>query len=130
MSFTQAAPLCWRHTTLGNSARCLLVCVVDSSKHNADDDAQAGSSGVAAGYLLVQRPDAVRLLAVLLYAEKHSTASGGRRRWSLSVVVVVVYVVALFVQWVMNNRRWLRGWLGLPSWEGVGPGSSRLARPR
>ncbi|KAG1654473.1 hypothetical protein FOA52_006075 [Chlamydomonas sp. UWO 241] len=97
----------------------MLVCHVEASAARAgsnDADTAPGAGGVDGSgadqdlpsyYLLVQRPDAIRITHVLVYCDERAPPSrrgaAGRRRVDWCVVVVVVYVVFMLLQAALQN---------------------------
>lgn len=61
-------------------------------------------------YLVIKRPDAIRLLHVLVYSDAQApppAAAAGSwwRRVNWCTVLVVLYAAAMVVQWAVHDRR-------------------------
>lgn len=76
-------------------------------------------------FLLVKRPDAIRLLYVLIYCDERAPQRAASRRVNWCTLLVVVYALGMVLQWLVSDpyvRRVLRQYW----WQWTGHGH-RLA---
>lgn len=92
---------------MGARARALLVCEVDLDKvaerESEQQGAAAGGSTLPAAYVLVERPDAIRLLHVLVFNDAHAPASS-QRLSGLTLLVAGVWVAAMVLHWALAHK--------------------------
>ncbi|KAG2489460.1 hypothetical protein HYH03_012096 [Edaphochlamys debaryana] len=105
----------WPRSRFGSKLRVMLVCEVDLDRactEGAPGAGAGGGSAVSSGpalpdtYLLVQRPDALRLLFLMVYADApagHAVRPAGRVNWC--TVMVVLYAAFLVGKALLSAMR-------------------------